>query len=431
MNKSNLKAKWGKYTDTDKLVDDIMALLTTYRHRNSEHGVCVLLDQYFTNKKPLIELIAKSKNYAGDMRIIKNKEFARDNLNREVRSFCGNFGINVDSRNILLSYKDDEGKTISDYIKTGQSHISPSQLHDKSIKTIKFDNLNFCDDGYTKTSNKKNNEFDKFINLFCYISDPTISSENETEFAAVNAEIKLAQGMKTSRAFNRMCDAYGISKAPKYNKLFAQYADMVSGLTRSLDYVISVNPYDYLTMSFGNSWSSCHTIDKHNIRRLPTGYSGQYCGGTLSYMLDETSIITYVIDKNGNPKDGGKIYRNMFHYNGTTLIQGRIYPQGNDGATNLYSKFREFMHAELNEILETEDEPWTTEKGNSSCNKHTISNGVHYRDYLYVRDCNTSYPSNVARHPKVKIGHAGICPYCGTIITAASALSHSTCSIAH
>ena len=77
MNKSQLKIKWGKYADTDKLVDDIMCLLTRYNHRNSEHGVCCVLDKFFTNKEPLINILQKSKYYMGDLRIVLDEQLER------------------------------------------------------------------------------------------------------------------------------------------------------------------------------------------------------------------------------------------------------------------------------------------------------------------------------------------------------------------
>ena len=47
MMKAELKERWGIYCDTDKLVDDMMALLTKYHHRNTEHGVGEILNTYF------------------------------------------------------------------------------------------------------------------------------------------------------------------------------------------------------------------------------------------------------------------------------------------------------------------------------------------------------------------------------------------------
>jgi hypothetical protein len=204
---------------------------------------------------------------------------------------------------------------------------------------------------------------------------------------------------------------------------------MVSTLTRDLDYVISVNPYDYLTMSFGVNWSSCHTIDKTNVRRMPNHYSGQYCGGTLSYMLDGSSIITYVVEKDDNVQTGGKIYRNMFHFQNNALIQGRVYPQGNDGATNLYEKFREFMHSEIAAILGVENH-WTLRKGSEACISTSISQGAHYRDYMHFNYCNMSYlTAQKDSIGTIYIGNKGICPYCGEEIEYESCLSHSVCQI--
>ena len=427
MNKSELKAKWGNYTDIDKLVYDIGNLLTTYRHRNSEHGVCMMLDKYFTQKEPLINLLMESKNYAGDMRIKMRKEFARDNVKSDVHNFCCNFSNDVGAPEALLKRETDEGKTITDYIKIGRNHITPKQLLEKT-KTINFQSTPFTYDGYTLDSSQNLEGFKNFLNIFYYITEHILSDKNAADFAGIKSDIKLAKGMKTSRAFNRVCDTYGISKLPKYNKLFAQYADMVSGLKRELDYYISVNPYDYLTMSFGNSWSSCHTIDKTNIRRAANNYSGQYCGGTLSYMLDTSSIITYVVEADGDPKECGKIYRNMFHYGNNVLIQGRIYPQGNDGSTDLYTLFREFMHAEMAELLKSKDASWKTLVGTSYCSDYTISDGVHYKDYVYVRDCNVSYMTSKERQRgRVSIGTLGVCPNCGEPINFSSALSHSGC----
>ena len=80
MNKSELKTMWGKYVDTDKLVDDIMTLLTTYNHRNSEHGVCTMLHTFFTNKEPLIQKFISSLLY-----LWKYKPFYRKKSSKTIK----------------------------------------------------------------------------------------------------------------------------------------------------------------------------------------------------------------------------------------------------------------------------------------------------------------------------------------------------------
>lgn len=435
MNKAELKEKWNQYTDTDKLVDDIMALLTEYHHNNSEHGVCVMLDTYFTNKEPLIKLFMNSDNYAGNMRIVMKKMFERDKDTVQITRFISNFYNNIKANNIILSKVDEHGKRIEDYFNVSLKHLNVYVLEDEEfIKTLskRSENLKqFNMEGYTLTSVDKDNTFRSIIGLFRRHTSSTVSEELMNEVLSYDSTIKGGTGMKTSRLFNRICECYGVTKAPNYNKLFAQYSDMVSDSVRELQFVISLNPYDYLTMSFGKSWASCHTIDKRNERNMENAYSGMYCGGTLSYMLDGTSIITYVVGPNDNIQTSGKIYRNMFHFdvNENILVQGRVYPQGNDGATDLYKKFRDFMQTELADLIGLENNMWKVKKGCAICRDMTITYGVHYPDYKQFGDCNVSYPSEIpeASNHVIIIGHDGICANCGEKITAADRISHKYC----
>jgi hypothetical protein len=145
---------------------------------------------------------------------------------------------------------------------------------------------------------------------------------------------------------------------------------------------------------------------------MQNSYSGTYCGGTMSYMLDTTSIVTYVHDNMPENYETGKVYRNMFHLeeNGT-LLQGRVYPQGNDGCTDLYKEFRGIMQAELSKILGLQNNKWT--KRSSICNIN--SDGCHYRDYDNFDDCNVSYPTErpECQQKEINVGSIRICTNCG------------------
>lgn len=205
---------------------------------------------------------------------------------------------------------------------------------------------------------------------------------------------------------------------------------MVSGLKRKLKFYISLNPLDYLTMSFGNSWSSCHTIDKTNQRGAPNSYSGMHCGGTMSYMLDGSSIITYVHTHATEDHEEGKLYRNMFHFNNGTLVQGRVYPQANDGATDLYRTFRRFMQIEFTKLLNLNEDDWI--RRTTPCYENVISYGVHYKDYEHFDMCNVSYPREMpnAASNRVVVGHARICPLCGKEVSDnynSGYLTHADC----
>ncbi len=433
MNKTELKAAWGQYCDTDKLVDDVMALLTKYRHRNSEYGVCYMLNVYFQNKKDLIEMFQRSEHYIGDMRMMIDIELERENNARDIRDFCNAFPNSVKAYSIILKRVDEHGKKFEDYLRTGTRFIKAKDLMQQTVvnelkKATDYQDA-FEEDGATKASHTTYNEFCSAIYTLGRVSVPTISN-NATE--QLDEKYKVREGMKTSRAFNRVCNFYGVDKAPKYNKLFAQYADMVSGLKRKLKFFISVNPIDYLTMSFGVNWASCHTIDKTNRRGMPNNYSGMYCAGTVSYMLDSTSIITFAHDHVPTNWEDGKIYRCMFHYGNNILVQGRVYPQGNDGNTDLYKVFRNYVQDELSPLIGLTDTVWR-KKENGRVGENVHSHGNHYPDYTSFSYCNVSYPRERSDSSDnvIEIGHVGICPYCGVEISGygSGTISHPDCIV--
>ena len=218
-----------------------------------------------------------------------------------------------------------------------------------------------------------------------------------------------------SRAFNKVCAYYGVDKLhPEtvegktvypYNKVFAEYADMVSDLKRKMQFIISLNPLDYLTMSNGVNWKSCHHI-----------LDGCYKAGTISYMLDATSIITFVVQGiNDDIHKIPKVYRQMYHYKDNLFIQSRLYPQGNDGAANLYEKFREFMIKEFSSLLGANGE-WMYINGCIHCANHIHSVGKHYPDYKYNKNVGIFYPvskKSDIQNLKMTVGHETICVNCG------------------
>lgn len=436
MFKAELKEKWGHYCDTDKLVDDMMALLTKYRHRNTEYGVCAVLDKYFENKSKLIDMFASSPNYIGDMRIMLDAEIMRTIDADGLYYFCREFPNAVEARNVILKYVDEDGKSLDDYSRVGHTKLRARQMLDNAIrnqlKSVKEGASRFNDDGTTRESQGNYEVFSYLIrDKFAYNDSATLRQNVVDIIQHYKINGSFVEGMKTSRAFNRICATYGVDKLPEYNRIFAKYADMVSDLKRKFKFYISLNPLDYLTMSFGVSWASCHTIDKQNARNMPSSYSGMYCGGTMSYMLDGSSFITYVHDKATTDVEEGKIYRNMFHYQDDVLIQGRIYPQGNDGQTDLYSEFRSIVQDELAGLLGLSDNTWI--KRNKPCEYNTASRGVHYKDYANFSQCNVTYPKerSLSFENTVHIGHDRICPYCGKVITGgdvdAATLGHYDC----
>lgn len=434
MNKNDLSQKWSKYCNTDKLVDDMMDLLREYKHKFSEHGVCTLLDKYFTNKEPLIKLFETSNHYIGDMRISLKREFDRRISENEISSFFCNIHEKMDSKKIL-QYTDDKGKTFIDYLSAGHKLLSISDLPNEDAQTEKLKCLSLFkySNMASIASNKTFDDFDVFMHFFKCHSRSSILEDYRIESDDKKVPV-LKKGTKTSRAFNTVCKYYGVDKfnpqtvqverdgvmiertVYPYDKVFAQYSDLVSDLKRKMNFVISLNPLDYLTMSFGVNWISCH-----NIR------SGGWKGGCLSYMLDTTSMVTYVVENLEAPIHKiPKVYRQMYHYDNNLFVQNRLYPQGNDGATDLYKKFREIVIDEFSELLDVEGD-WGCEIGHYVVSSHVYSTGRHYKDYNSNSSCSIFYPkekeNSVLTHV-MTIGHEGICLRCGGEFSHNSYLFH-------
>ena len=240
--------------------------------------------------------------------------------------------------------------------------------------------------------------------------------------------VKAHEGEKTSRVINKICKHFGLDKNPEYNVNFTRFADAINPLAITRWTILSINPIDFLTMSFGYKWASCHTIDKTNLRHTNgRHYEGQYSGGTLSYMLDGVSFVMYTVDgsytgKNYELQD--KIQRQMFHFGKGKLIQGRLYPmdqegsdlQGTNECKEMYAQFRAIAQRVISECFGFTN-LWKNVKGTSECEKVTYSCGVHYRDYLCYSNCNVSYlkgEDGSINTERITIGADPICPECGS-----------------
>ena len=249
-----------------------------------------------------------------------------------------------------------------------------------------------------------------------YMGEEEVNKVNEV-FPFVKAHV----GQKTSRIVNKICREFGFDKDSRYNGEYTKFADAINPLAIQRWTIISINPIDYLTMSFGNSWTSCHSIDKTDLNGTYSGsYHGCYSGGTLSYMNDSVSFVMYTVDgsyKGTNYELQPKINRQMFHLGNGKLIQGRMYPQDNDtGAADLYRNFREIAQRVISECFGVNN-LWKNEKGTRVCENETYSMGAHYRDYTCYGNCNVSYLRESAtselNHIRITIGAEGICPQCG------------------
>lgn len=250
--------------------------------------------------------------------------------------------------------------------------------------------------------------------------DQYIDAEVCEKINEVYPEMKAHAGKKTSKITRKFCEIAGVKdKSADFERRYAAYADAINPIVLNETMIISWHPLDYLTQSNGNSWLSCHNIG------FEDGDYGCYSSGTLSYMLDETSLVIYVIDKNLVNDSApywthSKIHRQMFHINddGTTILQSRLYPddQSDWGRNTDYVSYRQYREI-VEDVVATAFglvNRWSNKKGTDACRAAIMrSCGTHYPDYHHYDNVNVSYNSETEKKFNLCIGHRPICPSCG------------------
>lgn len=409
-----------------KLITECMELLEEYSYSPTEEGIREFLDVYFANKGELINVFAKHPNYNGKYQIAFDQNYEKTVDIRGINEFFSWIFANLD--NLVEPFRV-KGFTYKDIYSGGPKESDFYALSESERVEIynAMANLTSGDDCIRYNCNRYKREDEAKIDQiknFAYFVDrgtETFLSNEGGLVDDINAffpDIKAVEGQKMSRVVNKIAKLIGFDKLPDYNKEFAKYSDAINPLKIVRHTVLSLHPVDYLTMSFGNSWSSCHTIDKKNKRGMPNSYEGIYSAGTMSYMLDESSFVFYTVDASYNGDNlelQPKISRCMFHVGHDKLIQARMYPQSSDGNSGLYKDVREIVQKVISECFDFPNF-WVIEKGTEACGEYSKTSGLHYRDYLNFNYCNVTFPKNDEGYKnsnRINIGHNPICPSCG------------------
>lgn len=259
------------------------------------------------------------------------------------------------------------------------------------------------------------NIYDELYNMpiATTIPAPGESAENDVYIAdlldrinALDEKWNFRPGMKLTRVVGKICKKYGWDKLPDYDKEYAKFADALTPLKISRHTTISINPVDFLLMSHGNSWQSCHYIGEDESD------AGCYSSGTVSYMLDPDSFILSVIDKEYEDSDlalAPKLNRQVFGYKDHQLLQSRLYPQSCDsGAQALYDNFRQLVE-EIIANAEHETNRWV------QVDQNVWHKGTCYPDWKYNSLCKMwklrKYAGDTSE--AIQMGEAPICVNCG------------------
>lgn len=449
-------------------LSEIMTELPKYRYDCDYHytptteGIKTILDEYFTNKGWLYPVFENHPQYKGNGQIVFSSDYHRRVNKVGVLQFCdwccdvlldiykekapNIMGMNYEE---LCNYyrKLDvicDSMVYISNIEIGQGkadcRVNGMTANDlfKEKRRIYILKTELASQVHEISSNNNSaylaigdiNKVRALLRMFNYISDNVMTIATEDFANAINYygeltdynKIKAVKGQKVSRIINKICRMLGIDKSPEYGKRIAQLGDDINEMLIRRHTVISINPWDYLSMSFGDSWSNCSTIDKLNDRHINGGehtYHGDSGSGTISYMLDPSTVLYYMVDESysGNEYElQPKTHRCLFHLGEDKMIQGRVYPKTNDGDNTIYEEIRTIMQKVVSEMFGVNN-LWTMKQGASTCNAVTETYGTHYADYIRYNCCTVCWHNNGTQIYKnnkpMIIGHNPICIHCG------------------
>lgn len=213
-------------------------------------------------------------------------------------------------------------------------------------------------------------------------TEPTVNSYAAEAINAAFPEIRAAEGQKTSRLINKLMKHLGVNTDDvEYKHAFAEFADAINPYTVDRPFILSLNPGDYISMSYGSNWCSCH-ITNPDMARGGENYSGCYRLGTLSYMNDPCAVVAYTLEK--LPDDLSriatvpKLTRQMFmlDLSKPLILQSRLYPYTHD--ENRRKSYRAAVQEIVAKIMEV---PNLWVKKNGVYGFTTANPSYHYRDY--------------------------------------------------
>ena len=231
-------------------------------------------------------------------------------------------------------------------------------------------------------------------------------------------DAKINVGAKMTRVIRQLCELAGVTKNENFEKRYAQLTDNISDGVVKMKYCLSVNPLDFLLMSNGNSWSSCHYLDKNNGDKC-------YQSGTMSYPVDEVSMIFFSISDTRATNDFytfKKCKRQIVCYDGDSVLQSRLYPDVSRYGSYDAKMNENIRNWELAKLDETEKHDWKTtvvDATRRTVHQYfaTANGSTHYPDYDYSDYHSTiiSQISSTDVNPfsAYAIGGETICPHCG------------------
>ena len=279
----------------------------------SESGISANIDEWLSNKSSLIGMFSKSPYWNEEtLSVIKPVSYTPEtNIDDAINLFNRLFNCAFD---IIGQNGEKDAKTAMKLLRMAQAgDLSYPRLsiHKERIETPE--------------------EFAFFKEVL--------------EYPGINV------GMKWSRliqAIFKKIDT-NIIKDPTFAEKYTRWTEGISSRPATYTLSISLNPADYILMSYGNSWSSCHIINP-SIAKGSGDYNGIHKAGTLDYMSDNSAVMVQTLDNRTKPEDlpvTTRVHRNVFFVKPEipAIVQSRLYPNNNE------AQVKGLLGAEVRSVL--------------------------------------------------------------------------------
>lgn len=295
----------------------------------------------------------------------------------------------------------------------------------------------------------------EFIDEFKEYFDALIEDDNlDIKFEDYQTSVLPQLGQKVSKYYAKVCKKFGFDKFVDiqdeqftdnngevhtrqrdhgYNMWAARFGDAVATKEYTEDVYISINFIDYLTSSFLYNATSCHSIDKRDLRGCYTGdYQGCNSAATISYATDGVSLVVYTINRDGDKVNrigkeadpdcpiyrATKFRRMMVYIGEDKIICSRLYPDGRDGGDmSITGQWRALLQKTFADLLGVSN-MWSLVKGSSEASgviKHAEGSAI-YPDWQHYDDVNVSYLRLIDGYRnknKITVGKQPVCIECG------------------
>lgn len=306
-------------------------------------------------------------------------------------------------------------------------------------------NLNLSNDSRTLLKNIAYQLEDVYLNCgklnSAIIADIVRDSDNIRK----HISSAMRDGVSITRIVNKICSELVLadgsvfdattynSNGWSYQAIYAKFSDACHDREAAERVTISIHPCDFLLMSNGNSWSSCHFINSNGIfhENASTSYHGAYKAGCLSYMLDEPSFIVSTLPAKASEPyyDVPKQSRICCQYTNGILVCGKRYPNNSNDAR---ADIRNFIEGIIAGV-EGQPHRWKVSHNVDRIADFVTTgcNSLHYRDYEYdaqhpaIAALKSMVEFDFDAPAKLTIGHESYCVHCGTRLRDASKIECS------